>query len=114
MSNNESTTIEQKIGRQIQQLRKQKGYTQEQFAEMIDLSTNYFSDIERGKSFPRPEKLVAIINTLECSADDLFQDVIQTGYQIKASRLADRLADLSPENKQLVMDLLDVLLKNLK
>ncbi len=110
---NNERTVEQKVGRQIQQLRKQKGYTQEQLAEMIDLSTNYLSDIERGKSFPRPEKLVAIMNTLGCSADDLFQDVMDAGYQVKVSRLADRLAHLTPENQQLVMDLLDVLLKHL-
>ncbi len=106
-------TIEQKIGKQIQKIRKQKGYTQEKFAEMVDLSTNYLSDIERGKSFPRPEKLVAIMNALECSADDIFADVIGVGYKIKISRLTDRLDTLSPENRQLVMDLLEVLLERL-
>ncbi|MGI6700396.1 MAG: helix-turn-helix domain-containing protein [Christensenellales bacterium] len=33
---------------------------------MIGLSTNYLSDIERGKSSARLDKLVAIINALSC------------------------------------------------
>ena len=41
------------VGKRIQYYRKARGYTQEQFAEMIDLSTNYLSDVERGKSSPR-------------------------------------------------------------
>lgn len=107
-------TVEQKIGKQIQKLRKAKGYTQQQFAEMVDLSTNYFSDIERGKSFPRPEKLVAIMNALGCCSDDLFENVIDAGYKAKASRLTDMVEALSAENQQLVFELLDVLLEGLK
>lgn len=107
-------TVEQKIGRQIQKMRKEKGYTQQQFAEIVDLSTNYLSDIERGKSFPRADKLVAIINALECSADELFADVIDCGYQAKASRLAEMIGELSPKNQQLAFDVLEVLLNGLQ
>ena len=65
-------SVEQIIGKRIQKIRQAKGYTQQQFAEVIGLSTNYLSDIERGKSSARLDKLVAIINALECSADDVF------------------------------------------
>ena len=79
--------VEEIIGKRIQKIRLAKGYTQQQFAEMIGLSTNYLSDIERGKSSARLDKLVAIINALECSADDIFVDVIDYGYKIKRSQL---------------------------
>lgn len=65
-------SVEQIIGKRIQKIRKSKGYTQQQFAEKIGLSTNYLSDIERGKSSARMDKSVTIINALECSADDVF------------------------------------------
>ena len=74
-------SVEQIIGKRIQKIRQAKGYTQQQFAEVIGLSTNYLSDIERGKSSARLDKLVAIINALECSADDVFSDVIDFGYK---------------------------------
>ena len=90
-------SVEQIIGKRIQKIRRAKGYTQQQFAEMIGLSTNYLSDIERGKSSARLDKLVAIINALECSADDVFSDVIDYGYKVKCSRLSERLEALPPE-----------------
>ncbi len=36
------------IGKNIQQVRKQKGYTQESFAELMDVSWSYVSKIETG------------------------------------------------------------------
>ena len=68
--------IEQIIGKRIQKIRQARGYTQQQFSEMIGLSTNYLSDVERGKSSVRLGKLATIINALECSADEVFIDVI--------------------------------------
>lgn len=57
-------SIEQIIGKRIQKIRQAKGYTQQQFSEMVGLSTNYLSDVERGKSSVRLGKLAAIINAL--------------------------------------------------
>ena len=61
--------IDKRVGKRIKQRREQLGLTQEQFAEKLGVATNYISTIERGASFPRYEKLVAIINALETSAD---------------------------------------------
>ena len=53
--------------------------TQEQPAERIDLSRNDLSAVERGINQISPEKLVDLMNVLECSADEIFLDVITTG-----------------------------------
>lgn len=100
--------VEEIIGKRIQKIRLAKGYTQQQFAEMIGLSTNYLSDIERGKSSARLDKLVAIINALECSADDIFVDVIDYGYKIKSSQLSERLEELPPKEREKAFAILDV------
>lgn len=104
-------SIEKIIGKRIQIIRKSKGYTQQQFAEMVDLSPNYLSDIERGKSSTRLDKLVAIINALECSADDVFADVINYGYKIKASRLSEELDMLSSEDKEKAFTILEAFIE---
>lgn len=103
--------IEQIIGKRIQKLRKAKGYTQQQFAEKIGLSTNYLSDVERGKSSVRLDKLVAIINALECSADDVFSDVVHCGYKVRSSRLTDELEKLQPEDREKAFAILDALIQ---
>lgn len=107
-------TTERIIGARIQRLRKEKGYTQQAFAEMIGLSTNYLSDIERGKSSARLDKFVAIINTLECSADDVFIDVIQYRNRIKASRLSEAIETLPPEEQEKIFEIIEVFTKRTK
>lgn len=106
--------IQKIIGKRIQKIRKSKGYTQLQFSEMVDLSPNYFSDIERGKSSPRIDKLVAIINALDCSADDIFQDVTNCGYRVKSSQLSERIEGLSPEERERAFAVLDAFIKSKK
>ncbi len=103
-------SVEQIIGKRIQTIRKSKGYTQQQFSEMVGLSTNYLSDVERGKSSVRLDKLVKIINSLECSADDVFMDVINFGYKIKSSRLSERIEALPPNEQGKVFAVLDALI----
>ena len=99
--------VEQLIGKRIQKIRREKGYTQQQFAEMIGLSTNYLSDIERGKSSARLDKSVAIINSVECTADDKFSEVIYSGYKIKSSRLSERLEALPSKEQEKVFAILE-------
>lgn len=108
---NKNTDIKKVIGNRIQELRKAKGYTQQTFAEKIGLSTNYLSDIERGKSSARLDKLVAIINSLECSADDVFVDVIKCRNNIKSSRLSEEIEALSPEEQERIFEIIAVFTK---
>ncbi len=101
-------SVQQTIGKRIQSIRKVKGYTQQQFAEKIGISTNYLSDIERGKSSARMDKLVTIINALQCSADDIFVDVIDCGYKVKISRLAEHFEILPPKEQERAFAILEI------
>lgn len=103
-------TPEENIGRRIAMIRKEKGYTQMELAEMVDLSTNYLSDIERGKSSARLDKLVAIMDALQCGADDVFCDAIAYGYTARSSRLAEKLETLPEKERQKVLAVLDILM----
>ena len=49
---NYDKSVLQVVGKRIQKLRQQKGFTQQQFSEMVGISTNYLSDLERGVSSP--------------------------------------------------------------
>lgn len=107
-------TVEQIIGKRIQVLRKAKGYTQQSFSEKIGLSTNYLSDIERGKSSARLDKLVSIINSLDCTADDIFVDVINHSCKIKSSRLSDEIEALPAEEQEKIFEIIGVFTKRNK
>lgn len=106
--------IEKEIGQRIKQIRKEKKIPQEQLAEMIDITPNYLSALERGAYNIKLDTLVQIIDCLDCTADDIFRDVIKNGYQNRTSRLADQIAELPVEEQQRICEVLDVLIRTAK
>lgn len=103
-----ANSIEQLIGKRIQKLRRSKGYTQQQFSEMIGISTNYLSDVERGKNSMRLGRLAVVIDALDCSADDVFMGAIKRGYKAKDSVITAAIERLSPDKQEIVFSVLDV------
>lgn len=65
-------TLTQKLGLKIKLLRKQKGITQEQLAEMINLDVPNLSNIERGKRFMTAKTLEKISLALKVTERELF------------------------------------------
>ena len=61
-----------KFGKRIKELRKSKGLTQEQVAELINIEPPNFSKIECGMHFPQPEKIEKIATVLGVEIKDLF------------------------------------------
>ena len=106
--------VEKQIGKRIQKCRKNKGLTQEQVAEKVNLSTNYFSAVERGIYSVKIDKLVEIINCLECSADEIFADVVKEGYKTRASILADEISELPKNEQERILEVVETLVKSAK
>ena len=104
--------MNKKIGNRIQKYRKKKGLTQEQFSEMLDLSTHYYSSLERGNYNFKPDLLVKIMNILECSADDIFCDVVIKSSDVKSSELSEKLKGLSIEEQNKIFDVIETMIKN--
>ncbi len=59
------------LGEKIREARKAKGYTLEQLAEILDVSTTFIGQIERAKGIPSLDTLVKIANALDISTDSL-------------------------------------------
>lgn len=64
--------IRKPLGKRIAQLRKQKGLTQEQLSEMLDIAKNSLSNIESGRSFMSFSKIQKLIDIFEIEAFELF------------------------------------------
>ncbi len=106
--------IEKDIGKRIQKYRKGKGITQEQLSEKIGISRDYYSKLERGMFNINLELLVNILNELECSADEVFCDVVDKSSVAKASYLSDKIDHLSIEEQRRIYEVIEVLIKNAK
>ena len=103
----EEKTINQKIGARIQTLRKERKITQESLAETVNISTKFLSIIECGKSFPKTDKLVSIAKALNCSADDIFCDVIPKSYPVKISKLGQMIESLPQSEQEKIFAMLE-------
>ena len=103
--------IDKRIGKRIKSCRERLGLTQEEFAERLGVATNYISTIERGASFPRCEKLIAIINGLETSADAIFCDVVDNSTEYRASVLSEKLLTLPVEDQKRILDMVELMIR---
>ena len=54
-----------KIGDNIRKIRKQRGYSQEEFADIAGFSRSYYTEIETGKRNISVLNLIKIVKTLE-------------------------------------------------
>ena len=64
--------IKQEIGQRIKRVRKQKGLTQEELAEIMEISSRNLSNIELGNSFPKPETLEKFLKVMDITTQTLF------------------------------------------
>jgi len=64
-----------KIGNQIAALRRQRGYTQEQLAEQLDISPQAISKWENGHTLPETAQLPALAKLLHSSIDAILTPV---------------------------------------
>lgn len=64
--------IEKSLGRRIAELRRNKGFTQEQFAEKSGYSIEFVSLVERGVNAPAVAGLEKIAKALGVEVKDLF------------------------------------------
>ncbi len=102
------------IGKNIRKYRLMKKLRQEGLAEKADLSINYVGAIERGEKTPSLESLIVIINALGVSADMILADVLDNGYVVKDSLLAQKLDKLSAEDRSRIYDVIDTLIRHAK
>lgn len=106
--------VSEKIGARVQEYRKKKGLTQEKLAELLSLSPHHLSALERGKYNINSDLLVDIINLLDCTADDLFCDVVKTGYKTRASRLSDLIETLPTDEQNKIFEVVEIMVSNAK
>ena len=73
------------IGEKIAKLRKEKGLTQSQLAEMISVSNKTISRWETGEGYPEISLLVPLAKALGVSTDYLLKDASDEGAQTQST-----------------------------
>ena len=88
------------IGTTIKRLRRDKGMTQEQLAELLGLSTNAISQWECDKTAPDISNLPILANIFEVSADVLLEiDLAKNKKQAEIEEFKEKYAKLHSQGK---------------
>lgn len=104
--------MEKIIGKRIAQYRRRKGMTQEELSEILEITPHYLSALERGLYNIKLEMLVKILNTLECSADEVFCDVVDKSSSITTSRLSMLLNNLPIDEQKKILAVVETMIGN--
>lgn len=96
------------LGENIKREREKAGYTQERFSEIIDMTPNNLSAVERGVAGVSLKMLRRICEALKVSADDLL-----FGQREKSDGeyLAQKLERLDARQMRIVLEVLSALLE---
>jgi transcriptional regulator with XRE-family HTH domain len=66
------------FGMRLKELRKNSGFSQEELAEKVEISSKYLSRIEMGQHFPSIDTLVKFADVLNVELKDLFEFTHET------------------------------------
>ncbi|WP_165768217.1 helix-turn-helix domain-containing protein [Hymenobacter amundsenii] len=59
------------FGLKLRELRQERGFTPAELAKVCDVSVSYLNEIEKGKKYPKADKILSLSKALEVSYDQL-------------------------------------------
>jgi transcriptional regulator with XRE-family HTH domain len=87
-------------GEKMRYYREKSGYSQERIAEVLDISPNYYSEVERGLKSLSIEKTINFANFLNISLDDLYENVLEKKDDIRLSRLNNKINQITSKTSK--------------
>ena len=99
------------LGKRIRKVRNQKKLTQEQLAEMCELSTAHIGHIERGTRALSIESLITISKVLEVSTDYLLLDVANE-YDKNLSDILKAVDKIKKDKYEKLYSIMKILAEN--
>ena len=90
------------IGERIRRIRKDNKYTQEYFAELVSVSPEYISQIERARKKLSLEMLVKISNALNISPCYLLTGTIYEANDYYRNEISEMIKECPPEKVEII------------
>lgn len=105
---NEKKEINKKIGKRLQTIRENNGYTQEVFAEALDIGVEHYRKLESGMYGLQPEKMLILYEVYKIDPTYLV-----TGENKQSMDLELYLANCNREERNLFIERMLVYMKKL-
>lgn len=106
----ENEEILKTIGHNLKNARISKGFTQEQMAEQLNVSSKFISMLERGASGISTTNLVNICKVLDIEPNSLFNGILNYSND-KDVYITNALSTLSNEDKEFLISVIEYILK---
>ena len=94
------------IGKRIKELRKNKGLTQAQLAEMSGVEPSNISHIERAATKLSLPTLIAIANVLDATLDEIVYGNLKKSSHISVSIIDNLLLDCDPSELRSIAEVI--------
>ena len=102
----------QLLGARIKELRKNKGLTQQQLAELIDIDSKHLSKIEVGSSYPSLYNLEKITKVLNIKMQDLFNFEHHKNKEILIADITELLNSADEKSLKIAYKILHSIIPN--
>jgi len=102
------------IGKRVKKIRLEKGVTQEQLAEAAGVGVTHISHLETGSGTVSLKVFLAIVNYLDCSADEILCKEITSARPIVNNWLAEMVVDCSKTEIKIIADTVEALKQTLR
>ena len=102
------------IGSRIRAVRKQKQMSQKELADSVGVGVTHISHIETGNTIPSLKTVIDIINTLNCSADELLCIEIEQARPLFNSWFVELLSDCSDKEIKIISSTIKALKESLR
>lgn len=89
-------TINTIFGMKVRQARLDLGHTLSEFADLCDLSPSYVTEIEKGRKYPKPDKIMRMAEVLDLSYDELVSVKLDPSQEYVKDFLASPLLQKFP------------------
>ena len=100
------------IGHRLKKARIEKGYTQEQLAEKIDVSVAFVSRVERGNTKINLNRLNQICDLLDISEGDILTGVGNTSHSYLNEEFSNLLESCPPDKIKLIYDIAQIIINH--
>ncbi|ASA24926.1 helix-turn-helix domain-containing protein [Paenibacillus donghaensis] len=102
--------VVKRVGDRIRRLRKDKGLSQEQLAELSGLHTNYVGQVERGEKNLTIETLQKIVGGLGVSLEELFRYLDPMERKDTLGQIVEMLSERSAQDQVMALRVLQTVL----
>ena len=95
--------VKQEFGKKIKRMRLNRGLTQEELAEAVDLSQCALSGIETGENFASAETIDKLVSALDTTLEELFATNHLKVEEDLRQEIDEKLNSLNNDSEKLVI-----------